>query len=305
VLRHELAPPTEGEVGVLPADAVRPTPVRYARTSDGLDIAYQSAGCGPLEVLSIPGYVHHLDIWWNAPTDRLVRTLSSMGRLTVFDKRGIGLSDRPEKIDLDGWTKDAIGVMDAVGAERAVVLGVSCGSLTALQLAAQHPERVHALVLFGGFARHLAAPGYDVGHTAELVDWYADLVEPEWGTGVALDIAAPSLADDPTVHAYWARYQRLSASPAAATRFLRAATEADVRALLPLIQVPTLVLHAERDLLVPVGQGRYVADHIDGAEFVALDSDVHLICVSDVLDQVAEHTRRFLDRCLTPAAAGH
>jgi pimeloyl-ACP methyl ester carboxylesterase len=157
-------------------------------------------------------------------------------------------------------------------------------------------------VLFGGYARHLAAPGYDVGHTPELVDWYVDLVEPKWGTGVALDIAAPTLANDPAVHAYWARYQRLSASPAAAMRYLRAATEADVRALLPEIHVPTLVIHAERDLMVPVGQGRYVADHVDGAEFVALDSDVHLICVSDVLDQVAELTRDFLDRCLVPTA---
>ncbi|MBK5308190.1 MAG: alpha/beta fold hydrolase, partial [Frankiaceae bacterium] len=172
----------------------------------------------------------------------------------------------------------------------------SGGSLTALQLAAQHPERVRALVIFDGFARQLAAPGYDIGHDPALVDAYVQALEAGWGTGVALSSAAPSLADDPAVQAYWARYQRLSASPAAAMRYLRATVEADVRPLLADIRVPTLVVHAERDLLVPLAQGRYVAEHIPGAEFVTLDSDIHLICVSDVLDELAAHIRSFLDR---------
>src|SRR6202035_3609141 len=120
-----------------------------------------------------------------------------------------------------------------------------------------------------------------------VVDAWARHVEAKWGTGVAISTAAPSLAHDPNVRAYWARYQRLSASPSAATRFLRATNEADVRHILPQIEVPMLVAHAERDLMVPVAMGRYVADHVSGAEFLALDSDIHLICVSDVLDQLA------------------
>jgi pimeloyl-ACP methyl ester carboxylesterase len=232
-----------------------------------------------------------------------VRTLTSLGRLCVFDKRGIGLSDRPEEIGLEGWTRDALAVLDAVGSERAVLFGVSAGAVTALQLAATHPERVRALVIFDGYARQLAAPDYDIGHDPELVDAYARRLEAGWGTGVELSSAAPSLANDPTVKAYWARYQRLSASPAAAMRYLRASVEADVRSVLPDIHVPTLVIHAERDLLVPVAQGRYVADHIPGAEFVALDSDVHLICVSDVIDEVAQHVRSFLGRVCGPVGA--
>ncbi|MBK5305755.1 MAG: alpha/beta fold hydrolase, partial [Frankiaceae bacterium] len=165
VLSHEL-----GSALDTVAESCRPSPVRYARTSDGFSIAYQVAGTGPLDVLSIPGYIHHLDIWWNAPTDRLVRTLTAMGRLLVFDKRGIGLSDRPEEVGPDGWARDALAVLDAAGSERAVLFGVSGGSLTALQLAAQHPERVRALVIFDGFARQLAAPGYDIGHDPALVD---------------------------------------------------------------------------------------------------------------------------------------
>lgn len=302
VLCHELPPPADDcSPGARSFDAVRPSPVRYARTADGVSIAYQVAGSGPVDILSIPGYVHHLDIWWNAPTDRLVRTLTSNGRLVVFDKRGIGLSDRPEAVDVDGWTLDALAVLDAVGVERAVLFGVAAGALTALQLAARHPERVAGIILFGGYARHETGPGYDVGHPPEVIDAYVRHVGAKWGTGVALSSAAPSLAHDPTVRAYWARYQRLSASPSAAMRYLLASSRTDVRWALPEVRVPTLVVHAERDQLVPVAMGRYVADHIAGAEFVALDSDIHLICVSDVLDELAAHMRRFVDRLAAPA----
>lgn len=305
VLCHEIPPATDGGATVLlPGDDIRKSPVQYARTADGMDIAYQIAGTqgdGAIDILAIPGYIHHLDIWWNAPTDRLVRTLTSMGRLIMFDKRGMGLSDRPATIDVDAWTLDALAVLDAVGAGRAVLFGVSAGALTALKLAARHPDRVAALVLHGGYARHNAGPGYGIGHDPKVVDAYARHVEARWGTGVALSSSAPSLAGDPTVRAYVARYQRLSASPAAATRFLHACADADVRSLLPDIRVPTLVMHAERDVMVPVALGRYVADHIPGAELVVFDSDIHLICVSDVIDEIGDHMRRFLAGACGPS----
>ena len=301
VLRHELGAPGPGVDGIAaPARSMRPSPVRYARAADGVSVAHQSAGGGPIEILAVPGYIHHLDIWWNAPTDRLVRELTGIGRLTMFDKRGIGLSDRPEAVDVDAWTLDALGVLDAIGVERTVVLGVSGGALTALQLTAYYPERVAALVLFNGYARHLAAADYPIGHDRAVIDAYARNLEAKWGTGVALSSAAPSLAHDPNVRAYWARYQRLSASPSAAMRFLWATSEADVRHLLPHIHVPTLVAHAERDMLAPMAQGRYVADRIVGAEFLLLDSDIHLICVSDVLDELASAITAFLERVLYP-----
>jgi pimeloyl-ACP methyl ester carboxylesterase len=300
VLRHELGAPDADLDGIAGSrKSMRPSPVRYARAADGISVAYQSAGSGPIEILAVPGYIHHLDIWWNAPTDRLVRELTRMGRITIFDKRGIGLSDRPEVVNVDSWTLDALGVLDAIGVERTVVLGVSGGSLTALRLAACYPERVAALVLFNGYARHLATADYPAGHDRAVVDAYARNLEAKWGTGVALSSAAPSLAHDPNVRAYWARYQRLSASPSAAMRFFWATSEADVRHLLPNIHVPTLVANAEHDMLVPVAQGRYVADRIPGAEFLLLDSDIHLICLSDVLDQFAGTMTAFLERVLS------
>jgi DNA-binding SARP family transcriptional activator/pimeloyl-ACP methyl ester carboxylesterase len=297
----EVAVPARNDSPVAPNPAIRPTPVRYARAADGVMVAYQSAGSGPVDILAIPGYIHHLDIWWNAPTDRLVRMLTGLGRFTMFDKRGIGLSDRPPTVDVDAWTLDALGVLDAIGSERAVLLGVSCGALTAIQLAALHPERVSGLVLFNGYARTLVADDYPMGHDPAVVESYAEWVESGWGTGVALSYAAPSLARDPNVLDYWARYQRLSASPSAATRFLSATTNADMRPLLRLIEVPTLVAHAERDVLAPAAQGRYVADHITGAEFLPLDSDIHLICVSDVLDGLADAMAAFLHKLAVPA----
>ena len=298
ILDHSLDPDVDPPV----PHAIRPTPVRYARTPDDVAIAYQMAGDGPVDIVAVPGYVHHLDIWWNAPTDRLVRRLTGMGRLVVLDPRGMGLSDRPDIVDVDDWTLDALAVLDAAGVGRAVLFGVAAGSVTALRLAAEHPERVRALVIHSGYARQLAAPDYGIGWPPEIIDDYSAHVEQGWGTGVALSSAAPSLASDPAVRAYYARYQRLSASPSAAVRHLRASTRADVRHLLGRIRVPTLVLHAERDVLVPVAQGRFVADHIDGAEFVSLDSDVHLICVSDVLEEIADHIEAFLTRTAAMAS---
>ncbi len=162
------------------------SPVRYARCDDGVSVAYQVAGEGPIDILAVPGFVSHLDIWWNAPTDRLVRRLTAMGRLIWFDKRGMGLSDRPDHVEAERWVDDALAVLDAVGSDRAVILGVSAGAPTALLLAARHPERVRALAVHGGFARTLAAPDYPIGFDRALVEAFADNLEEGWGTGVAI-----------------------------------------------------------------------------------------------------------------------
>jgi pimeloyl-ACP methyl ester carboxylesterase len=270
--------------------------VRYARCADGVSIAFQVAGDGPIDILAIPGFVSHLDIWWNAPTDRLVRRLTAMGRLIWFDKRGMGLSDRPENVAAEQWLEDALAVLDAVGSERAVVLGVSAGSPTALLLAARHPERVRALAVHCGFARSLVAPDYPIGFDRATVDWFAHNLEKGWGTGSMLEYYAPSRAEERYVRDYWARYQQLSASPASAMRFLWAAIHADVRHVLPEIDLPTLVVHADGDVIVPVTFGRYIADNVRGAELVELPSDVHLICVSDVIEELTDAIEAFIRR---------
>jgi pimeloyl-ACP methyl ester carboxylesterase len=282
------------------------SPVRYARSSDGVGIAYQVAGDGPIDILAIPGFVTHLDIWWNAPTDGLVRQLTSIGRLISFDKRGMGLSDRPDTVDAMRWVDDALAVLDAVGAKEVVVLGVSAGTPTAIRLASLYPERVRGLVIFGGGARTVAGPGYEIGYDRATLESFAANLERGWGSGVAISSYAPSRAKEPHVRDYWARYQQLSASPAAAMRYFWAAVESDVTDLLSTIGAPTLVLHPERDVVAPVAWGRFVADRVPRAEFVALDSDVDLICVSDVIDEMAHEIGEFIHRRVhSPDSTGH
>jgi DNA-binding SARP family transcriptional activator/pimeloyl-ACP methyl ester carboxylesterase len=302
ILRQDesLAAPDRLDVPLSPwvgiPGAVLRSPVRYARSRDGVGVAYQVSGDGPVDILAIPGFVTHLDIWWNAPTDGLVRQLTSIGRLISFDKRGMGLSDRPDSINALSWVDDALAVLDAVDATDAVVLGVSAGTPTAIRLASLHPERVRALVIFGGGARTLAGPGYEIGHDRDTLERFAANLEKGWGSGVGISSYAPSRSRDPHVRDYWARYQQLSASPAAAMRSFWAAVDSDVTDLLATINTPTLVLHPEGDIIAPVEWGRFVAERIPGAEFVGLNSDVDLICVSDVIEETAHHIAGFIDR---------
>jgi DNA-binding SARP family transcriptional activator/pimeloyl-ACP methyl ester carboxylesterase len=279
-----------------PARTIIRSPVRYARSSGGVSVAYEVAGSGPIDILVIPGFIHHLDLWWNAPTDGLVRALTSLGRLIAFDKRGMGLSDRPESIGVDDWIDDALAVLDATGSERPIVLGSSGGSITALRLVERYPERVRGLILWAGVARHLPGPDYDLGYPPELVDPFIEEFEAGWGTGVHLGFFAPSRAHDPAARAYFARYQQLSAGPAAAMRFFRVLLEEDVRDALPNIAVPTLLVHAEREQPVPLAQAQYVADRIPGAQLVTVDSDVHLMCLSDAIDQMSVEMDAFIRR---------
>jgi len=312
ILRHDesLAAPDRLKVPVsasagTPSTILR-SPVRYARSSDGVSVAYQTAGDGPIDILAIPGFVMHLDIWWNAPTDSLVRRLTSIGRLISFDKRGMGLSDRPDSVDATKWVDDALAVLDTVGTTDVVVLGVSGGGTpTAIQLASLYPERVRALVIFSGGARTIAGPGYEIGHDRETLEAFAENLEKRWGSGVAISSFAPSRAQEPHVREYWARYQQLSASPAAAMRYFWATVETDVTDLLPTISAPTLVLHPERDIIAPVEWGRFIADHVPRAELVVLDSDVDLLCLSDVIDEIARQISGFIRRTVQSPPTHH
>jgi DNA-binding SARP family transcriptional activator/pimeloyl-ACP methyl ester carboxylesterase len=298
VLAHDpsLDTPPQGGDQAPAADRLFRSPVRYARSKDGVHIAYQVVGDGPIDVLCVPGFVCHLDMYWDAPTDDLVRRLSSFSRLILFDKRGMGLSDRPEHVDAEDWVEDACAVLDAVGSERAVILGISAGGCTAALLAAAHPERVHALVIYGGYARILAGDGYELGSDPDSVESFIAGSEANWGTSFGLEIYAPSRASDPSAQAYIARCGTIAASPHAAATFLRALTQIDIRHALPSITAPTLILHAARDRQVPIEVARYTKEHIPGATLVELDSDIHLLWLSDVVDDIAQEIEKFVAR---------
>lgn len=280
---------------------IRPSPVRYAVTRDGVHIAYQIVGDGPIDVLAVPGFVSHLDMWWDAPTDRLVRRLASFSRLILFDKRGMGLSDRPAHIDVEHWVVDAVAVLDATGSERAVIFGISAGAPTAALLAASYPERTRALIMYGGYARFLADDDYQLGAQPSTLESRIRHIEANWGTGVGIGTLAASRAADPAARQYWARCQTVSTSPSAAAAFLRALTAIDVRHVLPTITAPTLILHPTRDQSVPVEAARQSRDLIPGARLVELDTDIHLIWLSDVIDVITREIEAFITQSTATA----
>jgi DNA-binding SARP family transcriptional activator/pimeloyl-ACP methyl ester carboxylesterase len=296
-------PPSKGpvvtgfEVGTQPSRSKHmPIPrIRYARTEDGINLAYQVVGDGPLDLIVVPGYISHLDTWWEAWSGRLVRRLASFCRLILFDKRGMGLSDRPPNVDVEQWMEDTKTVLDAAGSEQAAVLGVTAGGLIAMLFAATYPARTHSLMVYGGFARQLQNDDdYPIGLLPQMVDAHVEYSEARWGSGVGLRLYCPSVSDDPAAREQYGKYQRASASPGAASAYLRALAEIDVRHALPMINAPTLVLHAKRDRVIPVELARYVADRVPNATLVEVDSADHLIWFSDALDVITDEIQDFL-----------
>ena len=251
---------------------------RYARSGE-YRIAYQVVGDGPLDVVLVSGFVTHLDLAWETPPfSAMYRHLASCGRLILFDKRGVGLSDRGASVPtLEERMDDVRAVMDAAGSERAALIGISEGGPMSLLFAATYPERVAALVLWSTFARIAAAPDYPDGVGAEVFERTYRRIEEHWGSGRTLRaIAVQDAADDPTLLAQWGRYERSAASPTTAIACLRFGALSDVRHVLPAISAPTLVVHRSGDPLVPIAHGRYLTTHIPGARMLEFPGETHL-----------------------------
>jgi class 3 adenylate cyclase len=270
---------------------------RYARTADGVSIAYQVVGEGPRDLVWVPGWVSHLEAAWEEPSlARFFERLASFSRLILFDKRGTGLSDRvPEDQlpTLETRMDDLRSVCDAVGSERAALMGVSEGAPLCVLFSATYPERTTAVILFGGYARRLQAPDYPWGISPEAHAVWLDETARDWGGPVGLEARAPSRAHDARFRESWARYLRLGASPAAVLALMRMNAEIDVRSVLPNVHVPTLVLHRTGDRAVSVEAGRHLAEEIPGASFVELPGDDHLPWVGDA-DAVLGEIEQFL-----------
>ena len=265
---------------------------QYARSGD-LHIAYQVTGSGPLDLVVVPGFVSHLEYQWEHPwSRRYCERLASFSRLIRFDKRGTGLSDRVGNIPtLEQRMDDVRAVMDAVGSERAALLGGSEGGPMAILFAATYPERTSALVLYGSYARRPWAPDHPFGVTEQ--EWHAmiETIEKTWGEAGQPDARAPSAAGDPGYRQWWSTYQRLAASPGAAVAVMQMNKDIDVRPILPAIRVPTLVVHRMGDRVIRVEQARYLAQHIPGARLVEVPGDDHAPWVGDmdvILDEVEE-----------------
>ena len=271
-------------------------PIRYAKSGD-VHVAYQvlDDGTGRPDLVFVPGFVSHLECSAEEPSlARFVRRLTSFARVTLFDKRGTGLSDRTGRLStMEERMDDIRAVMDAADVERAALFGVSEGGPLTLLFAATYPERVRAIVLYGTYARLLEAPDYPCGIPAEVMREFANGLEANWGTGVALSLWAPSVAGDERFRQWWARYQRLSASPADARALIESAAGLDARHVLPTVTAPALVLHRRGDRILDVEMGRYLAEHLPDAHFVEHPGADHFFWTGDP-DEVLDEAEEFL-----------
>ena len=277
--------------------------VRYAR-SGAVNIAYQVVGAGPVDLLYIPGWISHLDLYWEEPgIARFLRRLGAGFRLILFDRRGTGLSDRvPNDAlpTLEGRMEDARAVLDAAGSEHAAVFAQGYGTPLATVFAATYPERTRALILYSPVAKAgLKTDDYPWGSTPDEEEAWRTETRDRWGSEEHarewLRRLAPSEADDPRQVAWHARLMRASATPTASERFSEMNSLMDVRALLPLIHVPTLILGRE-DVVGPKGavdvkaidETRYIAERIPNAQLVVLAGRDYLPWVGDQEALVSE-----------------
>ncbi|HET6946183.1 MAG TPA: adenylate/guanylate cyclase domain-containing protein [bacterium] len=267
---------------------------RYAKSGE-VSIAYQVVGSGPRDLVFVMGWVSHLELFWEEPAvARFMERLASFSRLILFDKRGTGLSDRvpPDQLPtLEQRMDDVRAVMDAVGSERAALLGVSEGGPMSALFAATYPQRTTALVIYGSYAKRIWDPAYPWAPTpAERQQFYA-LIERDWGGEVDFATLAPSMAHDARVREWMARYMRLSTSPGAALALAKMNTQVDIRHILSSIRVPTLILHRTGDRDTDVGAARWMAGQIPAAKYVELSGDDHIPWFGDqqaLLDEVED-----------------
>jgi pimeloyl-ACP methyl ester carboxylesterase/DNA-binding CsgD family transcriptional regulator len=270
---------------------------RYAR-SGGIHVAFQVLGDGPVDLVFVPGFISNMETQWeDAGYAHLCHRLAAFSRLILFDKRGSGLSDRVGDMpDLETRMDDVRAVLDAAGSRRAVLMGASEGGPMSILFAATYPERTQALILYGAYAHfHSWVLG------PQGLEAFVALAEDRWGEGATLPYFCPTLAEDARFRAWWAKFERMSASPAAAIALARMNGPIDVRGVLPAVRVPTLVLHRADDARVQAAAGRYLARHVSSARYVELPGVDHPIWVGDT-DRVVDEIEEFLTGTRPPAA---
>src|SRR5580704_1773039 len=267
---------------------------KYVAVGDA-DVAYQVLGEGPSDLLFFNGLGSNVEMAWEDPDIAdFLRRLASLRRLVFFDRRGTGASDGVPRSAIptwEEWTEDIESVLNAVGSEQTSILATVDAGPIAILYAAAHPERVDSLVLCNTTARYLIADDYPIGFTPEALDFVVEFLRTHWGTPEFISLASAAGSEDPVRSNALARLFRSSITPkSAAAQYNYLLRNLDVRPVLPLIQVPTLVLSADNPSFLPMAQGRYVAEHIEGSKFVELPGhDMLIFSQQDLIfDEVAE-----------------
>jgi class 3 adenylate cyclase len=268
--------------------------VQYAKDGD-LHIAYQVWGDGPIDLVLVWGLFSHCELFWeDPPMARFLEALGRFARVIQFDKRGTGMSDQVPGIPtLEARMDDVRIVMDAVGTERAAVMGESEGGPMSILFAATFPERVSHLILNGPLIRLLNDPDFQFSFAPDVFDQWLTAMVDTWGTGTMMTVAAPSRAGDPSAIEMSARFERIALSRGAFRNLMLANAQMDIRPILPTVAVPTLVVHRRDDALVNVEQGRYAAAHIPSATFVELQGADHYVGAGDS-DAIVREVHAFL-----------
>ena len=258
-----------------------------------MHIAYQSFGTGKLNLMIVPGWASHIEYAWEDPVfAKILVRLGSFSRVTWFDKRGTGLSDRDVGMPtLEVRMDDVRAVMDAVGIRKTAILGVSEGGSMSALFAATYPDRVSSLILYGAFARRIWSEDYPWAPTLKEREGWIESLERGWGGDVELEALAPSRANEESFRNWFTTYGRLSVSPSSAVALARMNTYIDIRNVLPSIHVPTLVIHRRGDRDVVFGNGMYLAAAYSSAKLVELPGEDHFIGAgnsNELLDAIEE-----------------
>jgi class 3 adenylate cyclase len=237
---------------------------RYALNGD-LRVAYRTTRGGPRDIVFVPNWFTCCEILPELPSlQGWVEAMTSLGRLIFFDQPGTGASDpvTPGALPtLEQWADSITAVLDDLGSRDAVLVTIVGSFATGALFAATHPSRTAALVVLEGYA--------DPSGVADLAGAIAAVVAM-WGTGEFQHVLNPDMPWNDEIRATWARQERLAASPGTVALVMPLLSEVDVRALLPAVRVPTLVVHHTDDPILVPAMGKYVADHISGAKYVQL-----------------------------------
>jgi pimeloyl-ACP methyl ester carboxylesterase len=276
--------------------------VCYAQSGD-VSIAYQVVGDGPIDLVFVAGAITNLEVLWEDPDyRRFCERLGTFSRLLLFDKRGMGLSDRVRVGTLEERMDDVRAVMDAAGSDSAALMGVSEGGPLSMLFAASLPERTRALVLCGAEVKEERTDDWPWGESTRAEFEQAldlDRVVARWGKGLAADHIFPNRQGDEAFRHWFGRLQVQSATPKDAVAFMRMAFEIDVRQVVPSIKVPTLIIHHTDDQVCHVENARWLARHVDGARYLELPGNEHVPWIDR--DEILAETQEFLTGVREPA----
>jgi pimeloyl-ACP methyl ester carboxylesterase len=264
--------------------------IEYARNGD-VDIAYTVLGNGPIDLVYTNGIWSNLDTLWEEPRwVRYAERLASFSRLIVFDMRGIGLSDRgPEPPLIELQMDDIRAVMDAAGSDTAAVVGVARGGAMTALFAATYPERVRALVLYATLAKTIRTDDYPYGRTEAEQDEFFRLFTEGIGGIARLERQGPTAVDE--LSHWWPRFERSVGTPERFRELGAIFRDIDIRAVVPSIQAPTLLLYRTDDWVVPIEHSEFLTRSIPNARLVELPGTDHVTFVGDsdaLVDEIEE-----------------